>query len=338
MMKKLIALFLALLLLCLSLTGCGTDEAQGDMETTVETTIETTIETTAEMTVETTAEITDKTTVATTAKPTAKTTVKPPVKTTAPKLAKFDPAKAGYTLSYSDEFNGKLDESVWSRYELTPRRGGYWSPDQVRTEKGNLVIETGYVDNGKTPAAYHSGIAFWHTKRSAFGYYEVRAKLTNTRGVWSAIWLQPDDMGKKDGSARDGAEIDIMESAIPNRWQTNIHYDGYTKSLPKSTEWNGLYDVYHTYALDWKKDSMRFYIDGQLYQEVTDPNMIPQVAAAMQLSTEIAGKINNDGVPVPTGSVWGGCGELTDNAPGVLPSQYLVDYVRVYDNGDLAWS
>lgn len=242
-----------------------------------------------------------------------------------------------YTLSFEDEFKGELDESVWSDYEFSPRRGGYWSPDQVKTKDGNLIIETGYVDDGKNPAGYHSGIVYWPTKRSTFGYYEVGAKIQNTRGVWSAIWLQPDTMGEVDGSARGGAEIDLFESAVPNRWQTNMHYDNYKKRNTNSTQWENLYDVYHTYALDWKKDSMRFYIDGELYQEITDPNMIPQVAVAMQLSTEISGKVNAEGVPTPTSTFWIGCGAITDNDPKDLPSQFLVDYVRIYDNGDLIW-
>lgn len=243
-----------------------------------------------------------------------------------------------YTLSYEDEFKGELDKSVWSDYEFAPRRGGYWSPDQVTTKDGNLVITTEHKNDVEKPG-YYTGIAYWQSKRSTYGYYEVRAKIQNTRGVWSAIWLQPDTMGEADGSARDGAEIDLFESAVPNRWQSNMHYDGYNKRYkPFSVQEENLYDVYHTYALDWKKDSLRFYMDGKLYKEITDPNMIPQVATAMQLSTEISGKQNAEGIPTPNSTFWIGCGSITDNKPEELPSQFIVDYVRVYDNGDLIWS
>lgn len=244
-----------------------------------------------------------------------------------------------YKLAYSDEFDGKeLDTSVWAPYEydssVHARRGGYWSPDQVRIEKDNLVIETGYVDDPEHPG-YHAGVASWPTMRTTYGYYEVKAKIQNTRGVWSAVWLQGDTMGEADGSARDGAEIDIFESAVPYRWQTNMHYDAYKKRNTNSTYFDKLYDGYHIYALDWKKDSMRFYIDGQLYQEITDPNMVPQIPVSMRLSTEIAGKTDENGKPKPTGSVWIGCGSITDNKAWKLPSKFMVDYVRIYDNGDL---
>lgn len=242
-----------------------------------------------------------------------------------------------YKLAYSDEFNGELDEAVWSRYDFGVRRGGYWSPEQVKIKDGNLVITTEYRDDVEKPG-YYTGGAYWHDKRSTYGYYEMRADIENTRGVWSAFWLYPDSMGKDDNSARDGAEIDIYESARPFRTQNAIHFDGFNHRREYMHRGVAdLYSGYHTFALDWKKDSMKFYYDNKLVTEITDSYLISQVAGRLTLSTEINGKSDENLIPHPDRSIWPGCGTITKKG-NKLPSEFKVDYVRIYDNGDLVWS
>lgn len=238
-----------------------------------------------------------------------------------------------YTLAYSDEFNGtELDESVWVKEQHGARRGGYWSPEQVRLENGNLMIETAYKENVEDPG-YYSGAIRWNTQRSTYGYYEARLKIQNIRGQWPAFWLMPDTMGEVDGKAVDGAEIDIFESAVPYIYQYHMHYDNYESKKKKIQKIDNLYDEYHVFALDWKKDSMTFYVDGQILEEITDPDLISATPVAMWLSTEIGGKPDKDGVPKP-GIFWVGNGVITESKD-LLPACYEVDYVRVYDNGDL---
>lgn len=242
-----------------------------------------------------------------------------------------------YKLAYSDEFNGKeLDENVWAKSGPEVRRGGYWSPEQVWTEGGNLIIETAYKGEDETELpGYYSGEILWKTQRTTYGYYEARCRIRDIRGVWSAFWLQPDTMGTEDGvgKASDGAEIDIFESAVTDKIQGAIHYDDYKKRKTNPVYIDNLYDRYHVYALDWKKESMTFYCDGEVIWEVTDPNLLCDTPVSMRFSTEIAGKPDKDGIPNPS-VVWVGCGVI-DESKEKLPARYEVDYVRVYDNGDL---
>lgn len=243
-----------------------------------------------------------------------------------------------YKLAYSDEFNGELDETVWSKCYYGVRRGGYWSPEQVKTENGNLVVTTEYRDDVENPG-YHTGGAWWNDNmRCTYGYYEMRADIENTRGVWSAFWLYPDTMGESDGSARDGAEIDVYESARPFRMQNAIHYDNFEKRKEYIRDKDySLYNGYHTFALDWKKDSMKFYYDNKLVMEITDPELISQTAVGINLTTEINGTVDSNGTPQPKWGIWPGCGSITRKT-NRLPSEFKVDYVRVYDNGDLVWA
>lgn len=239
-----------------------------------------------------------------------------------------------YKLAYSEEFEGEIDESVWRKSPFTPRKGGYWSPEQVKTENGNLVITT--EEKGGEKPGYYTGKLEWHTKRSTYGYYEIRCKVENVRGLWSAFWLMPDTMGEKDGKASDGCEIDVFESALPGRIQNTLHYDAYADNRKKSAKVESLYNGYHTFAVDWKKDSLKFYCDGKLTWEVTDPDLMAHMPTAVKISTEIGG-FTKDGTAKPSRFFWLGNGSINDSKEA-LPSRFTVDYVKIYDNGQLVWS
>lgn len=240
-----------------------------------------------------------------------------------------------YKLSFSEEFENGYDEQVWAASETSPRKGGYWSDEQVFTENGNLIIRTEYKENGDS-SGYYTGELSWSEKRSTYGYYEIRCKVDNVRGAWSAFWLMPDNISNMEQKAQDGCEIDIFESALPYKVQNTLHYDGYKHSKKNITKLDDMYDGFHTYALDWKKDSLKFYYDNELLWEVTDPDLISAYPVFMDISTEINGNIKND-KPEANRWLWLGCGKI-DNKNNSLPSDFVVDYVRVYDNGDLVWS
>ncbi len=241
---------------------------------------------------------------------------------------------ANYELAFSEEFEHGIDPTVWTTAELGPRKGGYWSPEQVFIADGNLVIETEYM-SGSQPG-YYCGELSWKTRRSTYGYYEIRCKVEDIRGAWSAFWLMPDDISQMEQKAQDGCEIDIFESAVRDKIQNTLHYDGYTDSKKRVTKVEDLYDGFHTFALDWKKDSLKFYYDNKLLWEVTDPDLISQSSARLTVSTEVGGNQKESG-PEPSRWFWLGCGVITD-PDNILPSQFLVDYIRVYDNGELLWS
>lgn len=237
-----------------------------------------------------------------------------------------------YELELKDEFNNGYDESIWGSSGITVRRGGYWSQDQVSTKNGKLVIRTEYRDDVEEPA-YYTGDLCTPKKRFLYGYYEIRCKVENTRGLWNAFWLMPDDIYNMEQKAQDGSEIDIFESALPYILQNAIYYDGYSGRKQMRTELKDMYDGYHTYGLDWKKDALRFYYDGKMIWELTDPDSIPAYPAYLNITTEINGSVV-DGKPDTDKLTWIGCGNITDE-DNDLPSDFLIDYIRIYDNGDL---
>ena len=152
-----------------------------------------------------------------------------------------------YTLTFEDTFdNDNLDLTKW---ELCPQQrrqdlGGYWNDAMTEVKDGNLILWAKLADDG-TPisGAVRSRGIF----EQAYGYFECRMKMHRTTGFWGAFWMMCGNVGKVDGSAVSGAEIDIIESGERARNGVNhaIHWDGYGehhKSVCKIITDPGQYD------------------------------------------------------------------------------------------------
>ena len=81
---------------------------------------------------------------------------------------------------------------------------------------------------------------------------------------------------------------------------------------------------------------MKFYYDNKMIWHITNPNHISHCPTTLEMSTEINGFTKN-GVPKPNRAFWIGNGIIT-NKKNKLPYDYIIDYVKVYDNGQLEWS
>lgn len=166
----------------------------------------------------------------------------------------------------------------------------------------------------------------------AFGYFECRAKLPNSDGLWSAFWLQSSNQRKVGNEGEDGTEIDVFESAFRRSKQSKMGHallwDGYGEDS-KVEGYIGdleqdLYDGYHTYALKWTPEYYVFYIDGVATWASNGGN-VSKVKEFLRLTVEI-----------DAGDGWGPHGQKIgkfshnndDN------DDFMVDYVRVWQNED----
>lgn len=238
-----------------------------------------------------------------------------------------------YKLAWSGDFTKPLDTDFWLIPDC-PRRGGYWSPGQVIIENEKLVLRTEYRENANNPG-YYTGCLMWKNLRATYGYYEIRCKLQNTKGEWPAFWLMPDSISG--GTANPGYEIDIFENAVPYRIQNALHWNGYHSQKKCGHTAEDLYDGFHTFALDWKKDALKFYYDNKLLWDINDPKLISHAPVKLEISTEINGIIHKGNTPKPGRLFWIGNGIITDRK-NKLPSDFIIDYVKVYDNGELTFS
>lgn len=247
--------------------------------------------------------------------------------------------KPGWKLVWAEEFEvaGAPDPEKWI-YEKGMVRNGeaqLYTEDRrenVRVEEGNLVIEA-RKERLEVPgkpgkvAEYTAGSL--HTRGKAdwvYGRVEVRAKLPKGRGMWPAIWMMPTD--SKAGWPACG-EIDIMEYVgyEPDTIHATVHTSDYNhvKKTQKGgrTKWDKPWESFHVYAMEWDKESIRFYFNDTLYFTFNNEG---KGEAGWPFDKAFYLKLNS-----AVGGGWGGQKGIDDS---IFPQSYFIDYVRVYQKAE----
>lgn len=245
---------------------------------------------------------------------------------------------AVWRLVWSDEFNGPNNSPVDSTKWGFDLGGNGWGNNELETytnrttnaslENGMLVIralkET-YTGSDNRTREYTSARLLTRNKfTQAYGRFEARIKVPYGQGIWPAFWMLGDDLATA-GWPNCG-EIDIMEhiGREPSNVYGTLHGPGYSGaqgisasySLPPPKKFS---DDYHTYAVEWEPNVLRFYVDGLLYKTRT-PADLP--AGKTWVFNHPFFLIIN----LAVGGFWPG----EPDATTVFPQQMLVDYVRVY--------
>jgi len=243
---------------------------------------------------------------------------------------------AEWQLVWSDEFNytGLPDPGKWDYEEgfVRNREAQYYTrnrPENARVEHGHLVIEGRKEafpippdqQHGRPAAGYTAAsLITWHKARWLYGRVEVRAKLPQGRGVWPAIWMLGDNRDEV-GWPRCG-EIDIMEfvGKAPQAVHATVHYqlDGEHRSSGQKHETPKPYEDFHVYAVEWFSDRMDFYFDAVKYHTFRIADAGPGDDNPFRKPQYLL-------INLALGGSWGG--PLDD---AILPQQFLIDYVRVY--------
>jgi len=252
-------------------------------------------------------------------------------------LGKKPPADGDWTMTLDEQFKGKsVDETRWNlRGANYYDQRSHWSKDEV-TPNGDSGVtiryekKTGRQNGDPTgketdyAAGYMDTYGKW-TQR--YGYFECRMKLPTAPGLWPAFWLMPDrgeNAANRNTTKFGGMELDIVEHLTgwgPNRYNIANHWDGYAKEH-KATGNDRNYvepdkDGYITSGVLWTPGSAIYYCNGkELLRFVTD--RVSNVQSFIIFS-------------IPSGG-W-------DNLPlddTKLPSDWKIDYVRVWQRKDLA--
>lgn len=242
-----------------------------------------------------------------------------------------------YNLVFADEFDGEeLNTDLWSVHGGPGlRKGGYWSLDQVSLRDGNLIILTEYKKDGEFGSGWYTcGIDTHNTFMHKYGYYECRCILPKGQGLWSAFWLFNSSLHEANGTAVNGAELDVFESPFyflrgdKSRCVTsNIHYNGYGlktryKNVVISKLDNNPYENYNTYGLLWTPEGYTFYVNGYEVGRSAYGG-VSRKEEYMILSCEVDGA-----AAVP---MYGWSGNIERNGREGFKAEFIVDYVRVYD-------
>lgn len=251
----------------------------------------------------------------------------------------------GLVYVWGDEFNGKtLDTKKWQPELGVIRNQGSQQTytdktKNLRIEKGCLILEThfekcknsNYKKNGLgwtqtteympyTSASVNS----INTKTFLFGRLEVRAKVPKTKGIWPAIWL----LGKNSWGWPANGEIDMLEniSQQPDTVYATFHMspDGVSrkdKSMGGTVKIPNLSQEFHTYIMEWDKNTIRLLIDDKEVKSIklADTNY-PNGGNPFLTPFYI---IINSAV----GGSW--CEKAPLDGTG-FPVKFEIDYVRLY--------
>ncbi|QAY79076.1 family 16 glycosylhydrolase [Sphingosinicella sp. BN140058] len=240
--------------------------------------------------------------------------------------------RLGYTLAWSDEFDGAgvPDPAKWS-YDTHANKAGWYNhelqyyaadrPENARIEGGRLIITARKESLADRPdqggQRYTSARLITKGKAEwTYGVFEIRAKLPCGKGSWPAIWM----LGAAAGWP-DGGEIDIMEHVgkAPGEVSGTIHNRSTAGTFGKSGQMRipDACDAFHDYQIDWTPEAITFAVDGKTYHRYVNaktgtaqwPFDKPQY---LLLNLAIGGEMG---------------GDVDD---GIFPIRFEIDHVRVY--------
>lgn len=259
------------------------------------------------------------------------------------------PVPGKWELVFDENFDS-FDESRWSPQmelgKLTLGRSEcFFLKDNVKVANGNLMLITKHEklkltdkDGLTRKKKYSSGFVQSFRKfKQKYGYFEVRIKFPQAKGLWPAFWLMPDrsvntlvawepkmrstyiENGSAALIAGKGMEIDIVEYLT--EWEAKkfhfaAHWDGFGEDLKSHrTYYHSKVKVpkdgYHKFALYWDKDLLVWFADDIEVARWQDER-IADVPMYLILSTNVGG--------------WA----TSHVQKKKLPEYTLVDYVRVW--------
>ncbi|MFY7953853.1 MAG: glycoside hydrolase family 16 protein [Armatimonadaceae bacterium] len=225
----------------------------------------------------------------------------------------FEPGAHGYRLVWEDEFPGTaLDRSKWKPRSLGPRGPAFVSEEAIEVRDGYLWL---WAKKDASGRMLSSAVGTMDTFQPRYGYFECRAQVQKSAGVWSAFWIQSKDIAKGEDPAVYGAEIDIMEcfrKLGPDIVSHNVHWaygpnQKSTRGMQSTLK--GLSTGFHTFGLEWTPDKYVFFVDGMPFYEVKIG--ISRIPEYLILSMEYP---NNP----------------EELARTLFPDVFVVDWVRVW--------
>lgn len=254
--------------------------------------------------------------------------------------------RKGYIIEFNDEFDGsEIDENKWITYYLPQWSSRENSKPKYHFADGNLVLKitedqkpwcpefNGEVKCSSIQTGVYAGAlgtskgqhkfnpecvvreeqVNQRTYLPLYGYFEIRAKVPDTRSNVSALWM----IGYEE-NPEESAEICIFEIKGTNikKDSSVIGYGIHKFNDPKLEEafYENRFDIdvtqFHIYAAEWTPEKVDFYIDNVLIHSIKQSPDYP-----MQFM------LNIYEVPVD---------EEKEGKDLIYPKEFAVDYVRGY--------
>ena len=235
----------------------------------------------------------------------------------------------GYTLAWSDEFNGSTINNSWWTFE-TGKTG--WGNNELQnytnsTENafvsgGNLIIEARQESSGSNNYSSARMITKGQ-KVFKFGRIDIRAKAPKGKGIWPALWMLGNNIDAVNWPAC--GEIDILEllGHEPNKIYGTLHWGANVGShASKGTSYvlsSGSFDQqFHVYSIIWTLDAIKILIDDQQYLQFAKSDV---GSSNYPFNSDFFFIFN-----IAVGGNWPGSPDSTTP----FPQRLVVDYVRVF--------
>lgn len=236
-----------------------------------------------------------------------------------------------WTLVWEDNFeqDGLPDPAKWS-YETGYIRNNekqYYTKERkenARQENGKLILEARrdkYEGHEYTSASIHTkNTATWK-----YGRFEVRAKVPTGNGTWPAAWMLGVNI-REVGWPMSG-EIDIMEYVgfDPERVHGNVHTKAYNHNINTNkgatVELPDAHENFHLYAVEWTPEKIDFFVNDEKYFTFENEGKGKEEWPFDQPFYLI--------LNLAIGGEWGGQQGVDDS---LFPHQYIIDYVKVYQD------
>ncbi|HEY7772939.1 MAG TPA: family 16 glycosylhydrolase [Marinagarivorans sp.] len=186
------------------------------------------------------------------------------------------------------------------------------------------VLAAGALNAAAKP---YKGAEIFTTDEGLYGKFVIRMQAAKASGVISNFFLW------KDGSELDGVpweevDIEVFGKNNANSWQSNIISGLDTKQYSEQVHTinSSFADAYHTFAMEWTPDQVRWLVDGEVIRTTNG-------GQARDLISPAQARIN---FWPPENPAW--VGDWNDS---VLPLYMFVNWVEFYSwNGsgfDLKW-
>ena len=149
-----------------------------------------------------------------------------------------------------------------------------------------------------------------------YGKVEIKAKLPLGAGTWPALWMLGNDIAKVGWPAC--GEIDIMEHVgiTQNKIYGTLHFPNFSggNAVSKTINIINSDTEFHIYTVDWRADTIQFYVDGKLFHSFKNSAELP---------------FNHDFFLIINCAMGGNFGGAI--TPNYSSSNFEVDYIRVFN-------
>jgi beta-glucanase (GH16 family) len=228
------------------------------------------------------------------------------------------------TSIWADEFNapGAPDGSKWG-YDIGAGGWGNNEAQYYTSRAENVIVQGGYLKiitkkEAYQGSSYTSARLLTKGKFSfKYGRVEIRAKLPSGGGTWPALWMLGSNIDTASWPAC--GEIDIMEHKGNelNKIHGTLHFPGRSGGNPDTstvTPNATATTEFHNYSVDWRADTIKFYVDGQLFKTFGNSASVP---------------FNQNFFLIFNCAMGGTFGGTID--PNFVSSTFEIDFVRVYN-------